>query len=258
MWTDPYISQQLLELHINPDHDIASRNKATISETVNWILSQTNQPGMKILDLGCGPGLYANQLALKGHFVTGIDFSANSIQYARQQAKEKKQNIEYRNMNYLNLDYENEFDLAILIYLDFCVLLPEERFKILRNIHRALKPGGMFVCDVVNEKNMERKILSPFWDIQHSGFWKPTPYMVLSKGYHYPEAKVFANHHVVIGNDDTVDTYIFWNHYYAKRDLVSVFESVGFSNICNHENVLPNRSDYWGGENVTFYVSHKE
>lgn len=257
MWTDPYISKQLLKLHINPDCDIASRNKITIEKTVNWILSQTNKPAMRILDLGCGPGLYAEQFADKGHSVTGVDFSENSVQYARQQATKKQLNIEYRNMNYLNLDYENEFDLAVLIYLDFCVLLPDERDKVLRNIRKALKPGGVFVCDVVNEKNIESKILTTSWDIQNSGFWKPAPYPVLSKGYHYPNSKVFANHHVVIGEDDNVDSYIFWNHYYVKSDLISIFGSAGLSDISNHENVLPERNDCWGGENITFYVSYK-
>lgn len=258
MWTDPYISKQLLELHINPDHDIASRNKNTIDKTVSWILEKSDKPGMKILDLGCGPGLYAEQFARNGHSVTGIDFSENSIQYATQQAKEKQLDIEYRNMNYLNLDYENEFDLAVLIYLDFCVLLPEDRDKVLLKIQRALKPGGIFICDVVNEKNIEKKILTPSWEIQNRGFWKPTPYMALSKGYHYPEANVFANHHVVIGENNAVDTYIFWNHYYLKHDMAFVLQCAGFSDIVNHESVLADRNDCWGGENVTFYVAIKE
>lgn len=257
MWTDPYISKQLLELHVNPDHDVASRSKAKIEYISNWILERFDKPKIKILDLGCGPGLYAELLAKKGHSITGVDFSENSIQYAIRQAKEKQLDIKYLNNNYLDLDFDSQFDLVILIYLDFCVLLPKERDKVLENIHRALKRGGLFICDVVNERNIDKKTISQSWEVQESGFWKNTPYIALTNGFHYPEAKALANHHIVIGENNTVDTYIFWTHYYEKEDLVQILESKGFTDIENYENVLPDSDDCWNGENVTFYVSRK-
>jgi 2-polyprenyl-3-methyl-5-hydroxy-6-metoxy-1,4-benzoquinol methylase len=257
MWTDPYISKQLLKLHINPENDVASRSQVKIEKIINWILERTDNPQMKILDLGCGPGLYAELLAQKGHSITGVDYSENSIQYAITQAKEKKLNIEYLKKNYLDLDFHNQFDLVILIYLDFCVLTPKERDKVLQNIYRALKKGGLFICDVVNERNIDKKTISQAWEVQESGFWKNTPYIALTNGYHYPEEKVLANHHIVIGEHDTVDTYIFWSHYYEKEDLVQILESKGFTDIENYENVLPDSDDCWNGENVTFYVSRK-
>ena len=258
MWTDPYISKQLLELHLNPENDAASRSKEKIENISNWILRQSDKPKMKILDLGCGPGLYAELLAKKGHIVTGVDFSENSIRYATTQAKEKQLDIDYIHQNYLNLDFDSQFDLVILIYLGFCVLLPQEREKVLANIYRSLKKGGKFIFDVVNEKNITKKTLSKVWEVQKNGFWKPAPYIALTNGYHYPEAKVLAEHHIVIGENDNVDTYIFWNHYYEKDHMVSILESKGFTNIKNHENVLPDSNDFWNGENITFYVAEKE
>ena len=257
MWTDPYISKQLLELHINPENDVASRSQVKIERITNWILERTDTPQMKILDLGCGPGLYAERLAQKGHSIIGVDYSANSIQYATRQAKEKKLNIEYLKKNYLDLDFDSQFDLVILIYLDFCALIPKERDKVLENIYRALKKDGLFICDVVNERNIDKKTISQSWEVQESGFWKSTPYIALTNGYHYPEEKVLANHHIVIGEPDTVETYIFWSHYYEKGDLVKILESNGFTDIKDYENVLPESGDCWNGENVTFYVSRK-
>ena len=87
MWTDAHISKQLLDLHINPDTDTASRNEKSIEKTTAWILEQT--AGNRVLDLGCGPGLYAERLAQAGMGVTGMDFSENSIAYARQSAHKK-------------------------------------------------------------------------------------------------------------------------------------------------------------------------
>jgi len=257
MWTDQHISKQLLELHINPEHDVASRSKLKIEKITNWILEITDNPHMKILDLGCGPGLYAELLAQKGHSITGVDFSESSIQYAIRQAKEKQLDIEYLNKNYLELNFDSQFDLVILIYLDFCALLPNERDKVLMNIYRSLKNGGVFICDVVNERNIEKKTISHSWEVQNSGFWKNIPYIALTNGYHYPDAKTIANHHIVIDEHDTIDTYIFWSHYYKKEDLVQILELKGFTDIKNYENILPESDDCWNGENITFYVSRK-
>lgn len=193
MWTDPHISKQLLELHINHEHDVASRSSAKIEHISNHILEWSGKPKMKILDLGCGPGLYAEYLTQKGHAVTGVDFSENSIRYAMEEAQKKHLDIEYLNMNYLELDFEDQFDLVIMIYLDFCALIPEERNKVLELIHKALKKGGLFICDVVNEKNLDKKIIPQFWEVQESGFWEPHPYIAMAQGF-----KSIKNHENVL------------------------------------------------------------
>lgn len=256
MWTDPYIAKQLLNLHINPDCDIASRSRNKIEITIEWILEKTDKQKLKILDLGCGPGLYAELLTQKGHQVTGIDFSENSIQYAIKQAQEKQLNIEYIRGNYLDIDFKEQYDLIILIYADFCVLIPDERKIVLDNICRALKKDGLFIFDVVNQKNIDKKLAVQSWDIQNSGFWRNIPYIVLSNGYHYPEAKALATHHIVV-DDNKAESYIFWINYYEENDLVPVLFSRGFYSIKSYENVLPG-NDCWDGENITFYVAKKK
>jgi SAM-dependent methyltransferase len=257
MWTDPHISKQLLEMHINPDNDVASRSKVKIANITKWILQNTKKEKMKILDLGCGPGLYSEIFSEMGHTVTGVDFSENSIQYAVKHAKEKQLDIEYLHKNYLELEFDGQFDLAILIYLDFCALTPRDRDKVLDNVYKSLKKDGIFIFDVANEKNLDKKILQQSWEVQDSGFWKNEPYIALNNGYHYPEAKVLANHHIVIGENEKIDTYIFWLHYYEKQDLLPILESKGFTDIGVFENILP-ESDCWNGENVTFYAAKKK
>ncbi len=89
MWVDDYISTQLLEVHLNPDIELTGRNETTISSTIKWILNKVPGDRLNILDLGCGPGLYTEKLAENGHTVTGMDFSPNSISYARATAEKK-------------------------------------------------------------------------------------------------------------------------------------------------------------------------
>ena len=90
-WHDPAFSERMLAEHLTQDHDLASRRKETIDKHVQWIHNELlgKQP-MRILDLGCGPGLYTSRLAALGHECVGIDYSPASIQYAEKHAKREK------------------------------------------------------------------------------------------------------------------------------------------------------------------------
>jgi hypothetical protein len=58
-WNDPYIAQQMLKAHLDPDTDAASRKPETIERSVAWMVDQLQLGrGSRFLDLGCGPGLY--------------------------------------------------------------------------------------------------------------------------------------------------------------------------------------------------------
>ena len=88
-WDDRHISKQMLNAHLDPDCDAASRSFETISSSVNWLVEEILPDpahGTGVLDLGCGPGLYAAELARAGYRVTGIDYSRRSIDYAREEA----------------------------------------------------------------------------------------------------------------------------------------------------------------------------
>lgn len=119
-WTDPYIAGQLLQIHLNPAIDAASRTPHVIHQSVDWIIQVLGlQAGNCVLDLGCGPGLYATRLAQRGLRVTGVDFSENSIHYATQKAREDGLEIAYRCQDYLQLEDEASFDAALLINATF-------------------------------------------------------------------------------------------------------------------------------------------
>jgi SAM-dependent methyltransferase len=252
MWTDPYISAQLLETHLNPDLDLASRKPETIRQTIDWILSESGNQSLEILDLGCGPGLYSEILAGKGHQVTGVDFSENSIKYARKEAEKKRLDISYIRENYLELELEeNTFDLVLLIFTDFGPLLPKERNQLLQMIRRVLKPGGFFIFDVLNEKNFEEKLSPRTWEVSDRGFWRNHPYLALSESFLYKEEKLILFQHLIIDEKGNIDTYRFWNHYFSEQDLKDILHSNAFDKISFHENVIQS-ADLYKAEEVTF------
>ena len=255
MWTDEYISKQLLDVHLNPDVDLASRKQSTIDTTIDWILSKAPKQNMDILDLGCGPGLYTERLAMKGHSVTGVDFSKVSIEYARKYAEENKLNITYRNQNYMELRDENLYDLVILIYTDFGVLYPTDRDMLIKNIYRALKPGGLFIFDVLNDKDIEKKTTAKTWESVSEGFWRSTPYIALSDSFLYEKGKVILYQHIII-EENRHDIYRFHTHHFSHDDLSLILEKHGFEIQGYYEDVLP-ANDLWSGDNVTFCTARK-
>lgn len=257
MWTDPHISKQLLEIHLNPELDAASRSPESIEKTIDFVLDFCDKSQMDILDLGCGPGLYCEKLAGHGHNLTGVDFSKNSISYASKEAQEKKLDINYIHQNYLELDFKNQFDIILLIYTDFGVLLPAERAKILKNIFSALKPGGAFVFDVINDRNTAQKFQEEqTWSVEQGGFWKPNLYLELRNSFSYDKEKVFLFQHTVIDELEIMNNYRFWTHYFSPEDVLEILSKSRFINTEYFENILP-ATNVWNGENVTFYKTVK-
>jgi len=258
MWTDEYISKQLLQVHLSEHTDMASRKPETIKKTINWLLEQCGNDKLKILDLGCGPGLYTELLAKRGHQVTGIDFSASSIEYARSAAAEKNLDIEYHCQDYTSLDLpENTYDLVLLIYTDFCPLLPLQREGLLQGIKEVLKPGGLFILDYSNDKNLHNKLSPKNWEAAEKGFWKNEPYLALSDSFLYEGEKVVLYQHIVIDENNGIDVYRFWHHYFSAKDMEDILGKHQFGNFTFHEKVIPS-GDGYESKDVTFCVAKNE
>jgi predicted RNA methylase len=63
-WNDPHISEKMLKAHLDSNSDLASCRPETIQRSVDWLIEILGvQTGASVLDLGCGPGLYAARLA---------------------------------------------------------------------------------------------------------------------------------------------------------------------------------------------------
>ncbi|MCY1721633.1 methyltransferase domain-containing protein [Prolixibacteraceae bacterium Z1-6] len=258
MWTDEHISKQLLDIHLNPEIDLGSRKMSTIQKTANWILNlQNGKSNLEILDLGCGPGLYSEIFAKKGHRVTGVDISKNSIDYAQKTARDKGLDIEYINASYLELEFEKDkYDLIVLIYTDLGVLTPYDRNRLLKTIYKTLKKGGIFIFDVLKDNSLEQKITPKTWEVAKSGFWKNCPYVALSESFLYKEQKVILYQHLIIDCEDTIETYRFWTHFFNQEELKFMLEKHGFATINHRDDILP-KGDIWNGENVIFTLASK-
>lgn len=227
-WTDPYIAQQMLKTHLDPNVDLASRRPETIQKSAAWITEIAKlKIGSDLLDLGCGPGLYAERFARAGLRVTGVDFSKNSIEYARTSAEKEQLPITYRCQNYLELSEQDNYDAAVLIFGDFCPLNPDQRKQLLANVRRALRRGGAFILDVTTPKIHSFDPSENHWYAVDSGFWRPTPHLVLEQHFLYPK-NIALDQFVVIEEGGKSTVYRNWFQDYTPETITTELQASGF------------------------------
>jgi hypothetical protein len=113
-----------------------------------------------------------------------------------------------------------------------------------------------FLFDAIDEKTIERSNFNSSWEMSEGGFWKPTPYICLSKNYHFSETKATLEEHIVIDNEGSYKLYRFWNHYFNQEDVEKMFEQIGFSKVKSINNVV-NGSGIYNDHGVVFYAVDK-
>jgi SAM-dependent methyltransferase len=237
LWTDNYISKNMLTAHLDLDSDAASRNLETIKKTVKWIKAKIPENG-RILDLGCGPGLYTTSLARKGYSVTGIDISQNSISYARKRAVEEGLRIDFFCKDYLQEDIGTGYDVVIFIYCDFGALIPSEQKVILNKIYNSLNENGVFIFDVFQSGLCKTKKEKRDWHYMDGGdFWSEKPHLLLEEVKHFSKQKAWGTRTVIIENKETIE-YITWDNYYTINMITKFLKENNFQVISFKDNLI--------------------
>jgi SAM-dependent methyltransferase len=238
LWCDEHISAQMLACHLNPDIDPASRNHAFIQRSAAWIIEHFNLgQGKNVADFGCGPGLYATLFAKTGASVTGIDFSPRSIAYAKEQAAQAGEDIDYVEQNYLNFSSTKRFDLITLIYTDLCVLSPAQRRQLLTIFAAHLAEGGKILLDVAAHAAFNKREEASVTEANFmGGFWSPEDYTGRMDTYLYPEQKLALDKFTIVEEDRTREVYN-WMQYFDAATITGELEACGLKVITVYGNV---------------------
>ena len=119
-----------------------------------WLDRQIDWQGRDVLDLGCAGGFMAEALAARGARVTGIDPADAAIAAARAHARAQGLRIGYDVGVGEALPYDAAcFDAVV------CVDVLEhlaDLHKVMAEVTRALRPGGLFLFDTINRNPMAR------------------------------------------------------------------------------------------------------
>ena len=229
LWNGQYTSQQMLKYHLNEDIDVSSRKLKFIEHSINWITSQFNvNNDTEIIDFGCGPGLYTTRLAQKGARVTGIDFSQNSIQYAKKITAELGLDITYIKQNYLQFQTDKQYDLVIMIMCDFCALSFEQRKIMIDKFYSILKPGGHILLDVYSLNAFDKREETATYELnQLDSFWSADKYYAFVNTFKYPDEKITLDKYTIV-EPNRIRTIYNWLKHFTPEDLQAEVSAAGF------------------------------
>ncbi len=233
-WDEPGFSERMLAEHLTQDHDLASRKGETIDLHVEWIFSRVlGARHARLLDLACGPGLYANRLAARGCSCVGIDFSPASIRHAKETAAEEGLSCTYRHADLRDGNFGEGFDLAMLIYGQLNVFQRDRGLEILKSAHDALVPGGRLLLEIQSAEQIRSGGESPpFFYTVLSGLFSKEPHIVMQESFWHEDARASVQRFSVVdGKTARVDSYSLSNEAYTESELSEAIELAGFVDL---------------------------
>ena len=233
-WHEPEFSARMLREHLSQEHDAASRRLERIDRQVAWIHDTVlARRATRILDLGCGPGLYANRLARLGHECLGIDYSPASIAHASAEAEREGLSCRYLLEDIRRAEYGSGFGLAMLLFGEFSVFRPNDADLLLAKCLRGLAPGGVLLLEphtLAAVRQIGRQGSS--WASVQQGLFSDRPHLYLEE-HHWDEAARTATMRYLIIDAATAQAACYAQTFqaYTRAGYRAVLARQGFEDI---------------------------
>jgi len=233
-WNEPEFSERMLKEHLSQEHDAASRRFEIIDRHVDWIHTYLlGGQAAQILDMACGPGLYAVRLARLGHTLTGIDFSPASIRYARELASAGNLACTFILGDLREVDFGQGFDLCMFIFGEFNVFSPENAARLLAKARHALTPGGLLLLEPHTFEAVQQIGQAPAsWSAHPSALFSSRPHLLLEESFWDPGIATATNRYYVIdAATGDVTRYAASYQAYTHEQYRRLLEEQGFGEV---------------------------
>jgi SAM-dependent methyltransferase len=227
-WNDPEFSRRMLKEHLSQKHDAASRRTSILKKHVEWIHTFIlDRRPSRILDLGCGPGLYTARLSRLGHICHGIDFGPASIEYAEKLAPEK---CTYTLGDIRTIGFGSGYDLVMLIFGEFNVFKPADARMILNKAFQALNPGGKILLEPQTLDAVFATGNQPgTWYSAESDLFADEPHLCLMESFWNEELSVATERFFILDvTTKEVTRYASSTQAYTDEELVGMLTEAGF------------------------------
>jgi SAM-dependent methyltransferase len=119
--------------------------------------------GGAMLDLACGTGRHAIELARRGYEVVGFDLSLAMLARAGEEAQDREAQLTFVQGDMREMTFEEQFDGVYCWSTSFGYFEEDKNAGVIDRIHKALRSGGLFLLDVANRDFLVRQSPSLAW-----------------------------------------------------------------------------------------------
>ncbi len=202
--------------------------------TLPFLTSQTTQresafllealalkPGQQVLDVGCGYGRHAMELAARGHSVTAIDLSLPLLLRGADEAQQRGLVINFVHGDMREMTYEAQFDAAYCLFSTFGYFDDDTNKRVAMAIGRSLKPGGRLVLDLLNRDYIVADLPTRIW-------WEGDGCVVLEEvDFNYYTSRLISNRSIVFEDGRQVEQEISIRAY-SLHEVGKLLHGAGF------------------------------
>jgi SAM-dependent methyltransferase len=198
------------------------------------------QPGAQLLDLGCGYGRHAMELAARGFHLVGLDLSLPLLLRGADEAQRRGLSINFVHADMRELDFDAQFDGVYCLFSTFGYFDDETNKKTANAVARALKPGGRFVIEVLNRDYVIGELPTRVW-------WEGDGCVVLEEvEFNYFSSRIHSNRSVVFDDGRQIEQEISVRAY-SLHELGKLLHSAGFR-VVEVSGSVHTRGRYFGNQ----------
>lgn len=246
-WNDPAFSERILRVHLDQTTHMASRSREVIVSHVRWLRQMMREEfgddpaRRRVLDVGCGPGLYCHELARHGYRTVGFDFSPAALAHAEREAAAEKLDCRFFDLDLNRLGEASPagqaaaaplaaagpFD-AVTFWFGELHSFPEATVRrFLPRLAALLAPGGLFVLEYQPYALYLREDLQE-WRACDSSAFSDRPHLWLQE-YHWDEGQQaeINVHWIIDAATGELSRYAQCSRAYRDRELVALFADAG-------------------------------
>jgi SAM-dependent methyltransferase len=195
--------------------------QATQAEAEFVIQTMNLAAGAQVLDLGCGYGRHAMELAARGFHVVGLDLSTPLLVRGGEEAHRRGLTINFIRGDMRELDFDSQFDGAYCLFSTFGYFDDETNKKTLMNVARALKPGGKVLVEILNRDYVIADLPTRVW-------WEGDGCVVLEEvELNYFSSRIQVNRSVVFDDGRQLEQEISVRAY-SLHEVGKLMHAAGF------------------------------
>jgi ubiquinone/menaquinone biosynthesis C-methylase UbiE len=179
------------------------------------------KPGQQVLDIGCGYGRHAMEIAARGHNVVALDLSLPLLLRGADEAQRRGLSINFVHGDMRELAYEAQFDGAYCMFSTFGFFDDDTNKRAAALFARALKPGGRLVLDLLNRDYVIADLPTRVW-------WEGDGCVVLEEvDFNYFTSRVVSTRSIVFDDGRQIEQEISLRAY-SLHEVGKLLHGAGF------------------------------